>query len=64
MSSYDEIKESFKKDCRKHRIKLLDASHLHFECEKCGQIWSPNIQTGGRMPRGWWKCPNGCNVEK
>lgn len=30
-------------------------------CERCGQAWSPNLRGGGRLPRGYWKCPNGCN---
>jgi hypothetical protein len=21
-------------------------------------VWSPNLK--GRLPRGWWKCPNDC----
>jgi hypothetical protein len=25
---------------------------------------APDLQTGGKLPRGYWKCPeNGCNVE-
>lgn len=32
-------------------------------CQQCGQVWSPTLQTEGRLPRGWWKCPNGCNSD-
>lgn len=31
-------------------------------CEECGKIWSPNLLKGGRLPRGWWRCPTGCNA--
>jgi len=36
---------------------------LQYECLTCGQFWSPNIQSGGRRPRGWWRCPKGCNAD-
>ncbi len=45
-------------------VKVLDEkSSIGLECEKCGAKWSPNIQPGGRLPRRYWQCPNGCNVE-
>jgi hypothetical protein len=38
--------------------------HLRqLQCDQCGQIWSPMIQSGSRMPNGYWKCPNGCNKD-
>lgn len=27
--------------------------------DNCGQIWSPSLLAGGRLPRGYWKCPRG-----
>lgn len=30
-------------------------------CLDCQYIWSPMIQPGGKLPRGYWKCPQGCN---
>lgn len=47
----------------KARIESIDENRLIYRCKECGQIWSPNIQTGGRIPRGWWRCPNGCNAD-
>jgi hypothetical protein len=41
-----------------------DKSHIRLACKHCGQNWSPNIQPGGRLPRGYWKCPNGCNSKE
>lgn len=32
-----------------------------FQCDECGQVWSPCLQPGGRLPRRFWLCPNGCN---
>lgn len=33
-------------------------------CMECGQVWSPNLlPDGGRLPKRYWRCPNGCNAE-
>ncbi len=45
----------------KRGIELTDPSRLRFRCLVCRHTWSPNIQTGGRLPRGWWRCPGDCN---
>ena len=42
-------------------IELVSAHNLDFRCMKCGCQFSPMLQEGGRLPRGYWKCPNGCN---
>jgi hypothetical protein len=32
------------------------------ECEDCGEQWDvPELLKGDRLPKGSWKCPNGCN---
>lgn len=42
-------------------VELLDRSRMVLRCRECGQRWSPNVQPGGRLPRGYWRCPRGCN---
>lgn len=42
-------------------VVVVDLSAARLKCKKCGQVWSPMIQTGGRMPKNYWRCPNGCN---
>ena len=33
-------------------------------CMECGQVWSPNLlPNGGRLPKRYWQCPNGCNAD-
>jgi hypothetical protein len=53
----------FKYILKKNGVTLLDEKRIILKCNHCGQIWSPNIQSGGRLPKGYWKCPNGCNYE-
>ena len=36
-------------------------SNIFCTCKVCGLTWSPNIRSGGKMPRDYWKCDNGCN---
>ena len=44
-------------------VKLVNVQNMVFECETCGQTWSPILRpNGGKLPRGYWKCPNGCNL--
>lgn len=45
-------------------VKMAGHSHVRLKCEGCGQTWAQNILSGGRMPRGYWKCPDGCNEPK
>ena len=42
-------------------VEVVDPHCGSFLCQECGSVWSPDIQTGGRMPRGWWRCPRGCH---
>jgi hypothetical protein len=48
-------------EMKKVGVNLLGKRNIKLECKKCGQAWSPNFQSGGRLPKGYWKCPNGCN---
>jgi len=46
-------------------VKILDKKGIKLECIKCGQVWWPMLQPGGgRLPRNYWKCPNGCLGKK
>jgi len=42
-------------------VEIVDVETTRLRCMTCGQSWSPNIQSGGRLPNGYWQCPNNCN---
>lgn len=42
-------------------VQLVDATHVVLSCMYCPQVWSPPIMPGGRLRRGYWYCPSGCN---
>jgi hypothetical protein len=46
-----------------HRVgvSILCYDGLRLQCGKCHAEWSPNSLPGGRLPRGYNRCPNGCN---
>ena len=46
---------------RKAGVEILDPEAVILWCAKCEKVWSPDLQPGGRLPRTYWRCPNGCN---
>lgn len=50
-----------KADLERVGVAIVSESDFHLQCVRCHQDWSPNILPGGRLPRDYWKCPNGCN---
>lgn len=54
----------FKKKIAARGVDLVSESNVVFRCQKCGEVWSPNIQPGGKLPRNYWGCPNKCNWSK
>ena len=47
----------------RHGVELLDYIRMRLSCMSCKQACSPNLGSGGRLPRGYWKCPNDCNID-
>jgi hypothetical protein len=53
------------RELEKVGIRILDKEEIKLECAKCGQVWFPMLLPGGgRLPRNYWKCPNGCLGKK
>jgi len=49
---------------QKDDVTVLDKEGQRFQCNTCGQIWQTNLLEGGRRPKNYRLCPNGCNKEK
>jgi transposase len=56
------VKPHVKRKAKEANVTVTDPSRMTVTCNECGTAWSPNIQPGGRLPRGWWRCPNECNA--
>jgi len=57
------VNNGVRKELRTAQVSVVDPHRLILECDRCGHLWSPNLLTGGRLPRGYWKCPWGCSSE-
>jgi len=44
-------------------IILLNEQQHQLQCASCRAVWQV-IKRGLRFPKGYWKCPNGCNGKK
>ena len=44
-------------------VRVLDEISIHLGCKQCGREWSPLLRRVGRMPKGYWQCPEGCNPQ-
>jgi hypothetical protein len=53
--------KQFERHMEKRNVLVIRFPNILLECKECGKGWSPMFQTGGKLPRGYWKCPDGCN---
>ena len=43
-------------------VQVLNRFDLALQCVTCNTVWSPALLKDGRLPHGYWICPNKCNV--
>ena len=46
----------------RHNVGIKDIKTFTLKCLGCGQVFQPQLKEGGRLPRRYWECPNGCNT--
>ena len=44
-------------------ISIKSIKPITLRCDRCTKVWSVGGK-GLRLPKGYWKCPNGCNTAK
>jgi hypothetical protein len=47
---------------RRAGVRIISIEPLRLKCERCSAIWFVSHR-GLRLPKGYWKCPNHCNIE-
>ena len=60
------IKGCTRDELRKVNVRLLDGpsrEYIGLVCDNCGNVWYPAPWAQTRLPKGYWLCPNGCNIE-
>jgi PleD family two-component response regulator len=45
----------------KEELDLIDPTQFILKCRQCGNIWEVDKHNRLRLPKGYWKCSNGCN---
>jgi len=48
-------------ELKKCGVEVVPVRELLLACLACQTCWSPGIRAGGKLGRGYWKCPRGCN---
>jgi excisionase family DNA binding protein len=42
-------------------VSIAQEDPLILQCKNCGTTWTPELHSNGRLKRGGWCCPKGCN---
>ena len=50
------------REMHKTGVQIISRQPLKLRCDRCAAVWSVR-QRGLRLPKGYWKCPNGCNAQ-
>jgi DNA-binding transcriptional MerR regulator len=48
-------------ELRKVGVEILDEDNHRLRCATCHTAWDFSMTPGGRLPKGYWHCPEGCN---
>lgn len=43
-------------------LRLVKKADLVLECITCGERWSPQLDSTGKLPFDYWICPIKCNA--
>lgn len=45
------------------RVTVVNRTELVLQCNKCGETWAPQLDSGGRLSFDYWICPAQCNAD-
>mgnify|MGYP001348903604 CR=1 FL=1 len=63
MTEYEMAERQSGNYLRKRKVTLVDFSGTWLKCNERESQWSPNCKPSGRLPRGYWMCPDGYKKE-
>jgi PleD family two-component response regulator len=52
-----------RRNLEKRNVELVDEASFTLRCANCNQTWAPKTEGRKRLPKNYWRCPNGCNLE-
>ena len=42
-------------------VEIVEDADFALRCTACGATWTPETENRLRLPKGYWRCPQGCN---
>jgi len=58
---FEEIPYHVRRKLEQKRVEITDEFKFVLRCGACHKAWTPVTENRLRLPKGYWKCPNGCN---
>ena len=52
-----------KRKMEQKKIELVEGAEFTLRCQICGSTWTPEMEGRKRLPKGYWRCPKGCNED-
>jgi len=50
-----------RKKLEEKQVETLEGPEITLRCKTCGSIWKPDMRGRKRLPKGYWRCHEGCN---
>jgi hypothetical protein len=57
----EDVRKMSEAELAKLGIRLQDKQSFVLECTNCGETWSPQLDSNGKLPFEFWVCPSNCN---
>jgi FixJ family two-component response regulator len=57
-----ELPYHVRKKLQDKHVELVEGQGLTLKCMGCGSTWTVDTGERRRLPKGYWRCPEGCNV--
>ena len=61
--SATKIPYHIRRNLTQKKVELVDEASFTLKCANCNETWTPKVEGRKRLPKNYWRCPNGCNVE-
>jgi hypothetical protein len=42
-------------------VRLIDRQEINLQCKACGETWSPQLDSNGKLAFDYYVCPANCN---
>jgi hypothetical protein len=57
----EDVRKMADADLARLGIRLHNKQDLVLQCTTCGETWSPQLDSNGKLPFDYWVCPANCN---